>query len=77
VVPVAFCIAAKKSGDHERLVRLACRDSFRQYRLLHRIIPTIEKILAAGGFPLPKAPKEAVEIAIPNKEGVGDAGHRN
>jgi CRISPR-associated protein Cas1 len=76
VVPVAFRIAAKKPGNPEREVRLACRDVFRQTRLLRRIIPTIEEILAAGEIQRPKPPEEAVEIAIPNKEGLGDAGHR-
>jgi CRISPR-associated protein Cas1 len=76
VVPVAFRIAAKKPKEPERDVRLACRDAFRQSRLLNRIIPTIEEILAAGDIQIPKAHNEAVPIAIPNKEGLGDAGHR-
>ena len=42
VVPVAFRIAGRKPADPERAVRLACRDSFRQTKLLKRIIPTIE-----------------------------------
>lgn len=76
VVPAAFRIAAKKPGNPEREVRLACRDAFRQSRLLDRIIPTIEEVLAAGGLAKPEAPAEAVAPAIPNKEGIGDAGHR-
>jgi len=76
VVPVAFRIAAKDPFDPERSVRLACRDVFRQNKVLKRIIPTIEEVLAAGGLPVPKAPKESVAPAIPNKEGIGDAGHR-
>lgn len=76
VVPVAFRIAATKPSEPERAVRIACRDSFRQARLLSRIIPTIEEVLAAGELPVPKPPEESVEPAIPNKEGLGDAGHR-
>ncbi|RJP92399.1 MAG: type I-E CRISPR-associated endonuclease Cas1 [Desulfobacteraceae bacterium] len=76
VVPVAFRIAARNPKNPEREVRLACRDVFRQSRLLHRIIPTIEEVLAAGEIPLPPAHEEAVQIAIPNKEELGDAGHR-
>lgn len=76
VVPVAFRIAARNPTQPERQVRLACRDVFRQTRLLHRIIPTIEEILSAGELSVPKAHGEAVEMAIPNKEGLGDAGHR-
>lgn len=76
VVPVAFKIASRKPYNPEREVRLACRDSFRQTRLLHRIIPAIEEVLAAGEIQIPEAHEEAVGIAIPNKEGLGDAGHR-
>ena len=76
VVPVAFRIAAKNPANPERDVRLACRDAFRQSKVLERIIPTIEQVLAAGGLQMPKAPVESVEIAIPNKEAIGDDGHR-
>ncbi|KUL01896.1 MAG: CRISPR-associated endonuclease Cas1, partial [Methanoculleus marisnigri] len=40
VVPVAFRVAAENPFDPERAVRLACRDSFRETRLLKKIIPT-------------------------------------
>lgn len=76
VVPVAFRIASKNPKDPERDVRIACRDAFRQARVLNRIIPAIEQILAAGGMERPQSHDEAVPIAIPNKEGLGDAGHR-
>ena len=76
VVPAAFRIAGKKPFDPEREVRLACRDIFRQTKLLKRIIPTIEEVLAAGGVTVPKPPEESVEPAIPNKENMGDDGHR-
>jgi CRISPR-associated protein Cas1 len=76
VVPVAFKIAAKKPREPEREVRLVCRDAFRQTRILHRIIPTIEEVLAAGEMEMPKPAPESVEPAIPNKERIGDAGHR-
>jgi CRISPR-associated protein Cas1 len=76
VVPVAFRIAGKNPRNPEREVRLACRDTFRQSHLLDKIIPTIEEVLAAGEMERPKAHDEAVEIAIPNKEGFGDAGYR-
>ncbi|MEW6220905.1 MAG: type I-E CRISPR-associated endonuclease Cas1e [Thermodesulfobacteriota bacterium] len=76
VVPTAFRIAARTPDDPERAVRLACRDAFRQTRLLHRIIPAIEEVLAAGGLPVPTPTAEHVEPAIPNKEALGDAGHR-
>jgi len=76
VVPAAFKIAAREPYNPEQAVRLACRDAFRQTRVLKRIIPLIEEVLAAGGLEPPKRPKESVAPAIPNKEQVGDAGHR-
>jgi CRISPR-associated protein Cas1 len=77
VVPLAFQVAAKKSAEPERQVRLACRDVFRQHKILARIIPTIEQVLAAGELKIPVPHEEAVPIAIPNPESIGDAGHRS
>lgn len=76
VVPIAFRIAGKSPYQPEREVRLACRDMFRSAKLLGRIIPSIETVLAAGGIVVPEAPAEAVPPAIPNPQGIGDAGHR-
>jgi CRISPR-associated protein Cas1 len=76
VVPIAFRIASTEPDQPDRLVRLACRDSFRTTKTLQKIIPTIEEILAAGGIDLPSAAPDTVPIAIPNPESLGDAGHR-
>jgi len=76
VVPVAFRIASKSPQQPEREVRLACRDIFRSSKLLGRIIPMIEEVLSAGGILPPEAPPESVSPAIPNAEGIGDAGQR-
>lgn len=76
VVPVAFRIAARNPHNPEREVRIACRDIFRQTKLLQRIIPSIEQILSAGELEPPRPPEESIPVAIPNKEQLGDAGHR-
>jgi CRISPR-associated protein Cas1 len=76
VVPVAFKVAASNPAMADRAVRHACRDAFRQSRLLERIIPDIEVVLAAGEIHPPVPPPEAVQPALPNPEGMGDAGHR-
>ena len=76
VVPVAFRVAAGNPQNPEREVRLACRDSFRQSRILMRIIPLIEEILAAGGLEIPKPSADSVPPAIRDEEGLGDDGHR-
>jgi CRISP-associated protein Cas1 len=77
VVPAAFKIAAKNPHQPEQQVRLACRDIFRETRLLERIIPGIEEMLSAGEIAPPAAPEDAVLPAIPNAESLGDAGHRS
>ncbi len=76
VVPMAFRIAGKNPLNPERDVRIACRDAFRQTKLLRRIIPMIERVLSAGEMKLPDPSEEAVLPAIPNKEQLGDVGHR-
>lgn len=76
VVPVAFRIAARRPPNPEQQVRLACRDVFRETKLLERIIPGIEDMLAAGGIEPPEPFDDAVPPAIPNPESLGDAGHR-
>lgn len=77
VAPVAFKVAAANpAGNPERAVRLGCRDVFRQTKLLDRIIPDIETMLAAGEISPPEAPPDAIGPALPNPESLGDAGHR-
>jgi len=76
VVPVAFKTAAMHPTNPEQQVRLGCRDIFRESKLLERIIPGIEEMLSAGEIAPPAAPDDAVLPAIPNAEGIGDAGHR-
>ena len=77
VIPLAFKLAARNPPKIDRAVRLGCRDIFRETKLLRRIIPAIEDVLAAGGIDLPVPPKDAVPPAIPTPEGIGDVGHRN
>lgn len=76
VVPIAFRTAAGKPTDPERQVRLACRNVFREKKLLSRIIPTIEEVLSAGGMPIPEPPEDSLPPAIPEPPSLGDAGHR-
>lgn len=84
VVPVAFrCAAIIKRGglpagvSSEQLVRYGCRDVFQQERILAKIIPTIEDILAAGDIEPPGPFEDQILPAIPNPEVSGDDGHRN
>lgn len=77
VVPIAFRQVSRGTDGLEHRVRVACRDSFRQHRLLKRVIPTIERVLAAGGLERPQRPPESVRPAFEDEPGIGDAGHRN
>ena len=81
VVPVAFQVAGQAAKGKldmpaDRAVRRACRDSFREKRLLARIIPEIGKVLAAGGLEPPKAAPEALGPAFQDEDKTGDDGHR-
>ena len=77
VVPLAFQIAAKNPKNPEQETRHACREVFRSTKLLTRIIPTIEEMLNAGGLQIPDSPDDSQPPAIPEKEGLSDAGHRS
>ena len=76
VVPAAFRIAAQNPAQADRQVRIACRDSFRETKLLKQLIPLIEEVLAAGEIAPPEPPADALPPAIPEPPSIGDAGHR-
>lgn len=78
VVPVAFkVIGDGHTNDPARDVRIMCRDMFRESKILSRIIPTIEEILASGEITPPDCSPESVPIALPITKGIGDVGHRH
>ena len=77
VVPIAFEVAGHPTGPIEKTVRHRCRDSFRQQKILQRLIPLIEEVLAAGEIPIPPPHDEALPVAIPEEQGNKDVGHRN
>jgi len=76
VVPIAFKIASEGGFSPEREVRLACRDMFRRKKILAKLIPLIEEVLAAGEIPLPEAPPESVGPAFDDPENIADDGYR-
>ncbi|WP_263078978.1 type I-E CRISPR-associated endonuclease Cas1e [Endozoicomonas sp. Mp262] len=77
VVPVTFQTAAKNPVHPERAVRIACRDAFRTTKLLKKIIPMIEEVLAAGEINPPVSPIDSQPPAIPDPVKLGDQGHRS
>lgn len=77
IVPKAFEIAATHPNQPDKAVRHACRDIFRSSKVLKRLIPMIEEVLAAGEIEPPPPPKDAQPPAIPEPEATGDLGHRS
>lgn len=76
VVPAAFKVAAKNPHSPDYNVRIACRNVFRDSRLLNRLVPLIEEVLGAGEIEPPTPPDDAQPPAIPEPISVGDSGHR-
>ncbi|WP_028305140.1 type I-E CRISPR-associated endonuclease Cas1e [Oceanospirillum maris] len=77
IVPKAFEIAATHPYQPDKAVRHACRDIFRSSKVLKKLIPMIEEILAAGDIKPPEPPKDAQPPAIPEPKPTGDIGHRS
>lgn len=77
VVPIAFQIAQEHPSKPDREVRTACRDVFRRSKVLKRLIPLIEEVLAAGDIRPPESPVDSQPIAIPEPQSLGDQGHRS
>lgn len=77
VVPKAFAVAKQCPSKPDREVRIACREIFRNDKVLSRLIPLIEEVLAAGEIEPPPPPKDAQPIAIPEPKPLGDEGHRS
>jgi len=50
-LPVAFQMAAESSARIEARTRQACREAFRQSKLLDRILPDIDDLLQVGSEP--------------------------
>ena len=77
VVPIAFRVAAKHPQRPDQEVRIACREQFRKNKILKRLIPLIEEVLAAGEITPPLPPADAQPPAIPEPVSPGDVGHRS
>jgi CRISPR-associated protein Cas1 len=61
-IPIAFQIASESPHDVERRARQACREAFREAKLLKQILPDIDEILettSEGDW------QEDVEQALP------------
>lgn len=75
VVVSAFqAVAEGKTRSGE--VRRACRDRFRETRLLQKIIPTIEEVLASGGIDVPEDYADAQPAAFTDDLNISEPGFR-
>ncbi len=77
VVPVAFEIAKQALPNPDKEVRIACREIFRQSKLLKNLIPMIEEVLSAGEIEPPKPYADAQPPALPEPKSIGNEGHRS
>lgn len=64
-IPVAFSTVAEDTENLERRVRYQCRDMFHSQRLLQRIVPDIDKVLAIEEDLSPTAPPDIDSEAAP------------
>lgn len=85
-IPVAFTIARDAPPNLERAVRLACRDRFRDSKLLQRLVPDMQKLLdvrrgtpeenEAGEFAPDDDPALPTELWTPSPEVEAEAARR-
>ena len=51
-IPVAFAVVAESKENVERRTRMACREKFREIKLLEQILPDIDEILEVPPEPV-------------------------
>jgi CRISPR-associated protein Cas1 len=64
-IPLAFQTVAESSEKVESRVRAACRQKFKEARLLQRILPDIDQLLAIDEDPLEKIGDVDADPALP------------
>jgi CRISP-associated protein Cas1 len=78
-IPLAFREAASSAPNIEMRVRHACRDAFRQARILERIVPDIDRCLGLGRGDGADEPDFDADEAAPgglwDPDGVVQGGH--
>jgi len=61
-IPIAFAIVAESKENIERRARMACREKFRELKLLERILPDIDELLEVP--PEPTERNDATDIDV-------------
>ncbi len=62
-VPVAFKLVAAEKDQLERKIRMACREAFKEHKLMDRILPDIAEVLNHAGDDLGESPDELEGVA--------------
>lgn len=64
-IPIAFSIVAESDQNIERRTRMACREKFREMKLLDRILPDIDNILEVKDEPINELLDVDADPALP------------
>ena len=64
-IPIAFSIVAESNENIERRTRMACREKFREMKLLDRILPDIDTILEIKDEPINELLDVDADPALP------------
>jgi len=64
-IPIAFSIVAESNQNIERRARMACREKFREVKLLERILPDIDNILEIKEEPINELLDVDADPALP------------
>ena len=64
-IPIAFSIVAESNQNIERRARMACREKFREVKLLDRILPDIDDILEVPPEPVNELTDVDADPALP------------
>ncbi len=64
-IPLAFQVVAKGTEKLEKRIRAACRETFKQEKLLHRILPDIDRILQTKNIIPDDAPDPDTDPGVP------------
>lgn len=64
-IPLAFKITAQGTEKLEQRIREACRNTFKEHKLLHRILPDIDTILSTSNIEPDNAPDPDTDPGAP------------
>jgi CRISP-associated protein Cas1 len=66
-IPIAFAVVSESNQNVERRARIACREKFREVKLLERILPDIDEILQVAPEPVGEGTDVDADPALPTE----------